>query len=1015
LVDVRLTFFIILSLLATQFISAQEQLSRSKDERLFKKGLELVEHANYGAARHVFAEFLDNASNTDARKSEAEYYVAYCALNLGHSDGEKLIDKFIENNPSNPRSATAYYDLANFFYAEKNYTKAIQYYKKVNFQALSLAQQSEGRFKYAYSYFNLKKLDEALEQFDYVKGQNSSFSPAASYYAGFIEYSRAQYTAALADFKRIESNASYAAIVPHLISNVYYKQGKYDELIQYANTLQGKSSSVNNYDEISMLVADAYYYTGDYTMAVSAYERYLSQNASKAESALLFRAGYSNYSLSNNSRAEEYLKACAAKNDSVSYYASYYLGIVYLKQGNKQYAANAFNYALKFTADSPFAEESLFQYAKVTYELGKADVAINELEKFLKDFPKSDHTIEVKELLAQAYVNGNNYNKAIEYIEALPRKSTGIERAYQKATYLKGAEHFNKEEYAEAVIYFDKSMTFPVDQNYLGLSAFWAAEAYSIGRKYEEAVPRYLKVIALGNAVEGDILYKARYGLGYAHYNLKQYEQALFNFNEFVQKAKRSAAYVDGLVRLADCYYVSKKYQEAINHYNRARQLNSPDDDYILFQTAVISGILRKYADARTQFTNLISNYPKSTYRDEAIFQRAQFEIEQGNYQQAADGLSLLIREGVGSPFLPYAYMRRAASYYNLKQYDKTISDYVAVLKQFPTHPSAQQVLLPLQEALSIAGRPGEFENFLTAYKQANPESKNLEVVEFETAKGLYFNQQYDRAVAGFTNFIASYASSARISEAKFYMAESHYRLNDFNKALPLYKELVNDNSFGMAGRVVNRVAEIEFKQGKYANAVVTFHKLEGMATNKKELYNAWSGLMESFYLLAQFDSVDAYANLILQKGNVNAGAQNKASLYLGKSAMARGDFETAKDEFINTLNTARDEYGAEAKYLLAEIFFQSKQYTQCYETLVSLNSDFAAYDAWVGKSYLLMADYFVARKELFQAKETLRSLIENFPLEYVKRLAREKLKAIEDQELKKTKQQAAADSVGNN
>ena len=63
---------------------------------------------------------------------------------------------------------------------------------------------------------------------------------------------------------------------------------------------------------------------------------------------------------------------------------------------------------------------------------------------------------------------------------------------------------------------------------------------------------------------------------------------------------------------------------------------------------------------------------------------------------------------------------------------------------------------------------------------------------------------------------------------------------------------------------------------------------------------------MESYYELAQYDSADTYAHLILEKGKVNAGAENKASLYLGKSAMARGDYDAAKDEFLNTLNSAR-------------------------------------------------------------------------------------------------------------
>jgi TolA-binding protein len=526
----------------------------------------------------------------------------------------------------------------------------------------------------------------------------------------------------------------------------------------------------------------------------------------------------------------------------------------------------------------------------------------------------------------------------------------------------------------------------------------------------------YLRVIEQRASAEAETIARARYGLGYAYFNLKDYEPALFNFKEFTTKFRKSGGMQrDALVRLADCYYVSKSYQDAIKSYNEARKLGSPDDDYIVFQMGMVMGILRNYDDARRHFNILIANYPKSQYRDEGMFQAAQFEIEQGNYQAAVNGLTRLINEGSASPFLPSAYLRRATSYYNLKQYDKTVSDYETVIKKFNSHPAAKEALLPLQEALNLTNRSGEFDAHLETYKKANPESKDLEVVEFEAAKGMYFNQQYQRAITGLSSFVTSYPNSARVPEARYYLAESHYRQRDLDKALQIYVDLSGDPSFTFYTRVINRVAEVEFRQGLYERAVVSFHRVEKIAGSKRDLYNAWSGLMESYYLLAKYDSVDTYANLIIERGNVNAGATNKATLYLGKSAMARGDFDSAKDEFLNTLNTARDEYGAEAKYLLGEIFYQTKDYNQCYETLLSLIADFAAYDEWVGKAFLLLADNYVAQNDIFNAKATLQSLINNkFPLEHIVNMAKDKLKKLEEEQKKAEQNAVQADTTQN-
>jgi TolA-binding protein len=133
----------------------------------------------------------------------------------------------------------------------------------------------------------------------------------------------------------------------------------------------------------------------------------------------------------------------------------------------------------------------------------------------------------------------------------------------------------------------------------------------------------------------------------------------------------------------------------------------------------------------------------------------------------------------------------------------------------------------------------------------------------------------------------------------------------------------------------------------------------------------------------------------------------------LGKIAKALGDFESAKDEFIATINAAQDEHGAEAKYLLGELFYLTKEHKQCYETLVSLNTDFANYPEWVGKSYLLLSDNFLAGGDPFNAKAVLKSLVDNFPIETIKRTAAEKLNALDQIEIQRL-QKMKSDTLEN-
>ncbi|MGC4022948.1 MAG: tetratricopeptide repeat protein [Cyclobacteriaceae bacterium] len=85
-------------------------------------------------------------------------------------------------------------------------------------------------------------------------------------------------------------------------------------------------------------------------------------------------------------------------------------------------------------------------------------------------------------------------------------------------------ELFNQENYDQAIQYFEKSLEHPSDKNYVVEASFWNGEAYSIGRKYDEAAKNYLKVVT-DNETNPALVVKARYGLGYAYFNLQQYDR----------------------------------------------------------------------------------------------------------------------------------------------------------------------------------------------------------------------------------------------------------------------------------------------------------------------------------------------------------------------------------------------------------------------------------------------------------------------------------------------------------
>lgn len=995
-----LTVSFLMSTVLCRSLAAQNHISSTSPDQLYRNGLELLQQSNYGAARQTFEQYIPIAQNT-IHQQNAEYYVAFSALSLYHQDGEGLLTNFIASHPNHPKSAIAYYELGDFYHRQKNYKKATVYFEKADFKMLDKEERHAAYFKLGYAYFTQKKFDQALKNFDEIKTDDGQYKAGASYYAGYINYEQSNYRQSLADLKRASQSQSYAQMVPYMIANVYYKQKDYKSLHTYAEPMLKSTEKITSRADVTLLVAEAYFHQGDFEKSNEYFSNYNTKRKISPE--LSYRMGYAAYVAGEHDRAITSFKKVTKKDEPLTHQAGYYLGILYTKQGNKTFAITAFGQLLNDKVDKNLKEESLYHSAKLHYEVNRTHQAITLMRGYLLEFPKGKYRSSMSNLLTQAYFNENDYDEALKYINTLTTRTTQVKQVYQKATYHKGVELFNKNQYARAVKMFDESLVYSLDTEYQLGAYFWKGEAYAIGKKNQEAAIAYQKVLWNQNSKGSEYQLKARYGLAYAYFDSKEYDKALIQFYEYVVKDEGKVSrsnHHDATIRLADCYYVKKQYPKAIQYYQKSISQSKVDNDYSYLHLGLINGIESNIAAANQAFDQVIRNHSRSRFYDDAVYNKAQLAFENGNYAVAITLFGTLITDKLKSKYVPYAYMKRASAYYNSQLYNKSISDYETILNDFANHSIAKDVLLPLQEVLTLQGKSQEFDKYLVKYKAAHPDGEGLENVEFEAAKNMYFNQEYAHAIDKFKAYLLAYPESPLLEDVKFYIAESYYRSDDRENALTYYTQVIANQHYGQYHKILGRIAALEFLQLRYQNAIYFYQQYNALARSKKHQYTAQSGLMESYYLTNQYDSAKAYANSILSLGGVNVGGINKASLYLAKSSMGKGDYQSAKDELLTTLNIAKDEYGAEAQYRLGEIQFLEKDYDKSIETLITLNSTFHAYEEWVGKGFLLIVDDYVATGELSQAKGTLQSIIEGFPLKGIVTTAKQKLKEIEAQEL---------------
>ena len=893
--------------------------------------------------------------------------------------------------------------MGQFYYRQKDYSKAAQYLARADANALTPEEKAEANFKTGYAYFSKQQFSQALSYLKKVES-NSSFAPDAAYYAAQSNYRAGNYEAALSDLRTAEKSPDYQSLAAGLKVAIYYQQKKYDKVISEGQqALKGNSADKG---QIALMVAEAQYNKGNYAEAAQNYDKAKAGR----DPAIAYRTGYSYLKADKPEEAIKVLKKIADRKDTTGQHAAYQLGIAYLKTGNKPFAANAFDQVLQHEENPDLQEQALFNMAKINYELGRNAEAIGMLEDYTNRFKNSENISQANELLGKAFLGSKDYVRAMAEIEKMNRRSAKVNEAYQQIAFYRGVQLFNDDKFDQAVKMFEKSLSQPLNSDLVIGAHFWMGEAEFIQKNYDQSIRHYQTVIASGQQ-DSPYYLKSRYGLGYAFYNKKEYDNASIHFRMYTNRLRNEQNkqnYKDALLRLADTRYVTKDYGQAVQTYDEYIDQNGSEKDYAIYQKGLTFSMMNRNEEARKSFNMLLQNFPESRYRDEALFQRAQLLYANETYAPAIAGFTELITKFPKSGLLPYAYLKRAGANFNLGNSGQASNDYKHILDNYPTHSTANSALLGLQSATQNLT---EFNVYLDKFKKSNPESDALESIEFEAAKKLYFGKQYEKAITAFGNYMKNYASTGLIDEATYYLAESYYRAEQWDKAMATYKNIITRGNNSRLTKAIDRAAEIAFKQKRFAESVKYSKQLRQQARTRKEELSANIGLMESYFKLNKYDSTEYFADQILSKGNVSLGAENKALLYRGKAAFEKKNYDEAINRLLETVNAAKDENGAEAQYLIAKSLYNKKEYKQAKDALFELFNSYSNYVGWYDTGFLLLADNYTAQGEDFQAKKTLESIIENSQDEATKTLARKKLKDLESKS-SKTDTTAPADTA---
>jgi TolA-binding protein len=993
---------LVLLLLWCSPVFSQQQETHHDPDKKYRLAYELFLKEKYSAARKQFSEYLADKDVISANFiMNAEYYSALSGAELFHPDAELELVRFIEKYPESLKTKTAYFNAAKVLYKQKKYKQAVNYFEKSDISYLSNDEIAEYYFKLGYSYFSTNDLTQASKSFHEILNVESKYKTAANYYYAHVAYQNNNLNTALESFKKLTDSESFGPIVPYYIVQIYYEQKNYDEVIKYAKTLEGRSD-VKNYAEIDRYVAESYYKKGDYKMALKMFETF-EKNYPRLSREDLYQLGFSNYQAGNYDKAKSYFEKVVNVKDKLQQTAYYNLADCFLKLNNKQSARNAFQFASKDSYDVAIQEESLYNYAKLSFELNYQPVAINSLNDFIKQFPTSKYIDEANEILAQLYITTKNYKDALVSLEKIKSKSPKANAAFQKVAYFRAIEFFNDRDYDKAIGLFNKAITTDVDKTIRAQAMYWKAEAIYNQQQYEAAIKQYRIYIFNPPSISTPMYNTANYNMGYCYFKLENYSEANTWFRKYMHnKAETDAArYNDALVRTGDGFFVLKDYNSALTFYNDAVSAKGKGADYALFQIGIIHGIKGNNQEKINTLNQLASTYPKSNYSAGASYEKGDALLEQENYEAAGEIFKKLIKDFPQSEYAKKSLLKYALVQYNLKQDNEALATYKEVVKKYPATTESVQALTGIKNIYISSGNPQSYFDYIKTVSNANISTGAQDSITYEAVEQLYLKGDSENAAKNFDAYLKKYPDGYFTLNATFYKAEADYRSKEMSNALAGYLFVIDKPRNIFTEKSLLKAATIHFNNKKYEDALPLYSRLEEVADFMDNIIEARAGQMRIHYILGANESAITFAKKLIEGDKVSNNLKNEAHLLYARSAMASNDLTTASKEYTSVAKTPNSETGAEAKYSLALIHNKLGNFRESQKSCFEVINQVPSYEYWIGKSFVLLGDNYVALKDVFQAKHTYRSIIENYERnpsdpDDIRAIAKEKLDAIE-------------------
>ena len=973
---------------------AQKKIAQYEPQALYDQGLTLFKHAEYGAALETFTEYLNVVEDKKLQKAvDAQYYIAVSALYMGQSDAESKIVAFVNDNPGSTWSWHANFLYANVLFGKKKYPEALAIYEKTPSASLTQDEAQQMQFNMGYSYFQLGNIDKALPIFQGLALNEGKYQADARYYYAHIQYQKGNDQEALRHFVQLRKHPSYGKMASAYIMQINYRHGNYEAVLQDCSETVRKDDK-SRQGEMALMVADAYFQQKDYKNALVYYSYFSHSRFSKNMSReAYYQMGVSRMKTGDLNGAIADLQKAASDQDTIGQYASYYLASCYADTDQPKYARNAFFTAYSAGFDKKISEDALFNYAHLSLIPGvdPFNEAVSLLDAYVAEYPYSNRRAEAEELAVYLLLNAKNNEQALDRLERMRNKSPELLDAYDELLYSTGVDHYQNQRYDKAQACFSKILKGSGSRK--PEATFWLAESAYAAGDYAIA-ERYFRQVKNAYPSNRELASMADYGLGYIYYQKPDYDEAIRCFRSYVQSCDDSKSDLksDAYIRLGDCFFVDRSYDQAINYYDLATRVGKRNSDYALFQQGLCYGAKGNSNQKINMLDELLRTYPSSSYYDKAMFEIGNTHLVYGDKRSAISAFNRLIRERPRSSYTRQALMKVGMIYYNNNQYDQAMTNLKTLVQNYPNTDESREAQTIIRNIYMEQNNLNEYFSFVESNGLGQVQVTQQDSLAFANAENFFLNRRYQEAETALNYYFDNFPRGAYLLKAHNYAVECAEKVGTEDEVKTHLTYIIGQPDNDFTDNALMKLARMEYDQANYEKAGQYYARLANITEEPKLKLEALEGSMKSYFFMDDYDMAIEMGERLSRSKDVSTEQINQVNHIVGKSYIMKGSYATAVTWLDKSSKADKSVYGAESAYYSALASFKMDKLDEAETKVFHISDQFSSHEYWVAKSFILLADVYVAKDNVFQARETLRSVIDNCSITELKAEAQNKI-----------------------